>query len=139
MRVAISLESNLGLESNVSGHFGRCPYFLIADLEVDEIQSVEVIENPHFREHRPGQVPDFIRGKGSQVMISGGMGKRAQAFFGELGVQTAVGASGTAAQAIEQYLRGELPESGLCGGGHHHGEGGCGDHEHGHAHHHDHG
>jgi predicted Fe-Mo cluster-binding NifX family protein len=138
MRVAISLEENQGLESKVSGHFGRCPYFLFADLEQDEIQAVEVIENPHFREHRPGQVPEFIRQHGGQVMISGGMGRRAQAFFGELGVQTAVGAQGSAAQAIGQYSRGELPESGPCGGGHRHGHGDCGGHGHGDGHGHNH-
>jgi predicted Fe-Mo cluster-binding NifX family protein len=138
MRVAISLEENQGLESKVSGHFGRCPYFLFAELREGQIQSVEVLENPHFREHRPGQVPDFIRHNGGQVMISGGMGRRAQAFFGELGMQTAVGAQGSAAQAIEQYIRGELPDSGPCGGGHHHGDGDCGGHGDGHGHHHHH-
>lgn len=137
MRIAISLAADQGLQSDVSGHFGRCPYFLFADLDGEEVTNVEVLENPHFSEHRPGQVPDFIRSQGGEVMISGGIGRRAQSYFSELGLQTAVGAQGNAAQAIEQYLRGELPDSGPCGGGHHHGGGGCGggehDHEHGHG------
>lgn len=138
MKIAISLESDQGLQSKVSGHFGRCPYFLFADLEQEEVKRVEVVENPHFQEHRPGQVPGFIKQHGAQVMISGGIGRRARSFFSDMGVQTAVGAQGSAAQALEQYLQGELPESAPCGGDHHHGEGGCGGHGHGDGHHHDH-
>ncbi|MGD8633640.1 MAG: NifB/NifX family molybdenum-iron cluster-binding protein [Anaerolineales bacterium] len=138
MRIAISLETDQGLQSRVSGHFGRCPYILFADLEEGEVKRVEVIQNPHFHEHRPGQVPEFIQQHGGELMISGGMGRRARAFFEEMGVQTAVGAQDSAADAIEQYLRGELPESAPCSGDHHHDGGGCGGHGHGAAHHHDH-
>ena len=33
MRIAVSSESNQGLESSVSAHFGRCPYYVIVDVE----------------------------------------------------------------------------------------------------------
>ena len=42
MRVAISSEGDQGLESIVSHHFGRCPYFTIVDIEDQKASSVEV-------------------------------------------------------------------------------------------------
>jgi predicted Fe-Mo cluster-binding NifX family protein len=47
MRIAISSENNLGLESPVSGHFGRCPYFTLVDVEGRELKTVESVENPY--------------------------------------------------------------------------------------------
>jgi predicted Fe-Mo cluster-binding NifX family protein len=40
MRIAISVESNNGLESPVSLHFGRCPYFILVDVEGQEVKAV---------------------------------------------------------------------------------------------------
>ena len=60
MRYAISTEDNKGLEGNVSQHFGRCPYFVIVDLENEAVKEVKVVDNPYFAGHGPGQVPEFI-------------------------------------------------------------------------------
>ena len=32
MRIAISAENNLGLESEVAHHFGRCPFFALVEV-----------------------------------------------------------------------------------------------------------
>jgi len=45
-RIAISVEQDKGLDSMVSQHFGKSPYFILIDLHKDSPQSWFVIENP---------------------------------------------------------------------------------------------
>jgi predicted Fe-Mo cluster-binding NifX family protein len=114
MRIAVSSESNQGMESRVSPHFGRCPYFVLVDVEDREVLAVDTIENPFFSQHQPGQVPGFIQSQGVDVMLTGGMGRRAIAFFQQFNIKPVTGAQGTIAQALEQYLGGELQEAEPC-------------------------
>lgn len=127
MRFAVSTEDNEGLESRVSQHFGRCPYFILVDVEDDAVKEVKVVDNPYFGEHKPGQVPEYIASLGANVMISGGMGRRANAFFDTYGIKTATGAVGTVQDALSSFQDGALSAGGSCGG---HGDG----HGHGHGH-----
>ena len=114
MRIAVSSENNQGLESMVSHHFGRCPYFILVDLEGREVTGVQTIENPFFSQHQPGQVPGFIQSQGADVMLTGGMGRRAITFFQQFNIKPVTGAQGTVAQALEQYLGGALQEAEPC-------------------------
>jgi predicted Fe-Mo cluster-binding NifX family protein len=107
-RVAISADDERGLDSVVSPHFGRCPYFVLVDLEGDGLTRVQSVPNPYYGQHQPGQVPRFIHGQGADVMLTGGMGRRAIAFFQRYGIQAATGALGTVRHALEQYLNGAL-------------------------------
>ncbi len=114
MRVAISAENGLGLESPVNPHFGRCPYFVFIDVDDQSILGVRSVANPFYNQHQPGQVPAFVHEQGANVMITGGMGGRAVAFFQECGIQPITGAAGTVRQALEQYLSGKLQGAGPC-------------------------
>jgi predicted Fe-Mo cluster-binding NifX family protein len=123
MRIAISTETQNGLDSIVRHHFGRCPYYVLVDMEGEKIQSIQWVDNPYFEQHTPGMVPGFINSQGANVMISGGMGWRAIEFFQQYGIQVATGASGTAGEALQGYLRGELNGAEPCKdheGGHDH-------------------
>ncbi len=137
MKFAISTEDNKGLESNVSQHFGRCPYFVLVELENEAVKEVKVVDNPYFAGHGPGQVPEFIASLGANVMISGGMGRRANVFFDNYGIKTATGATGTVQESLSSFQDGILSAGGNCGGhgeghghghGHGHGKGDCKDH-----------
>ncbi|MGD9092173.1 MAG: NifB/NifX family molybdenum-iron cluster-binding protein [Anaerolineales bacterium] len=114
MRIAISTEDKKGLDSRVSHHFGRCPYYVLVDVYQEEVQVVHAIDNPYARQHQPGMVPGFIHDKGADVMISGGMGRRAIGYFQQYNVQVATGASGTVRLALERYLGGELNGAEPC-------------------------
>jgi predicted Fe-Mo cluster-binding NifX family protein len=114
MRIAVSVDENKGLASVVSHHFGRCPYYLLADVEQREIRDVTAVANPFFAQHQPGQVPGFISSQGVQVMITGGMGRRAIAFFEQYNIVPVTGAFGTAQQVLEQYLNGGLQGAQPC-------------------------
>jgi predicted Fe-Mo cluster-binding NifX family protein len=114
MRIAISATENRGLDSQVSPHFGRCPYFVLVDVADGEIGAVETVTNPHYGHHQPGQVPAFIHDQGVDVMLTGGMGGRAFGFFQQRGIQAVTGATGTARYTLEQFLNGNLSGSAPC-------------------------
>jgi len=108
MRIAISAEDSNGLESVVSPHFGRCPHYILADVEGQEVQAVQAVGNPYYGQHAPGQVPGFINSQGVHVMLTGGMGGRAIGFFEQYGIEAVTGAAGTVRHALEGYLGGQL-------------------------------
>lgn len=129
MRIAVSIETNEGLDSQVAHHFGRCPYFALVDVEDNEIRGCQVIENTYYSAHRPGQVPGFIQEQKADVMLSGGMGRRAIQFFEEYKIEAATGARGTVKNAVDAFLEGDLSVAAPCKesldhqghhGGHHH-------------------
>ena len=114
MRIAISADDDNGIDSVVSPHFGRCPFFVLVDVEDSRIGTVHVEKNPHYPDHQPGQIPGFIDGLGANVMMSGGMGRRAIMLFQQLGIEGVTGAYGSARQALERYLGGGLVGAEPC-------------------------
>ena len=121
MRIAVPAESRNGLESPISQHFGRCPVFVMVDTEDGKVTSVEEIDNPFYGQHVPGQVPGFIQSQGADVILVGGMGHRALAFFEQCGIEAVTGAVGTVHQAIEEFLGGRLQGVEPCAESRHHG------------------
>jgi predicted Fe-Mo cluster-binding NifX family protein len=113
-RIAISADDSNGLDSVVSPHFGRCPYYVLVDLDGREVSGVSAVGNPCYGQHRPGEVPGFIQSQGADVMLAGGMGRRAIGFFQQYGIQAVTGASGTVRHALEQYLGGALQGAAPC-------------------------
>lgn len=110
----------------VAGHFGHCEQFIFFETDGTSILSENKIPNPG---HKPGFLPNFLADKGTQVILSGGMGGGAVEIFNERNVEVVVGVQGNAREAAEKYLRGELKSTGsICRehqhahecGGHHH-------------------
>jgi predicted Fe-Mo cluster-binding NifX family protein len=114
MRIAVSADNNNGLDSVVSPHFGRCPHFVLVDLDGQEVKAVSAVANPYYGDHRPGQVPIFINSHGANVMLTGGMGRRAIMSFEQFGIQPVTGAAGTVRQSLERYLGGSLQGAAPC-------------------------
>jgi predicted Fe-Mo cluster-binding NifX family protein len=123
MRIAISADNKNGLESVVSPHFGRCPHYILVDVDGQEIKTVKAIDNSYYGHHAPGQVPIFISEQGVNVMLTGGMGGRAISAFGRLGIEAVTGAVGTVRYALERYLGGELRGYEPCRESREHGHG----------------
>ena len=122
-RIAVSTDDKNGLESVVSPHFGRCPYYVLVDVEGREIRAVLEVENPYYGQHAPGQVPGFIHRQGANVMITGGMGGRAIGFFQQYGIEPVTGAYGTVRAALESYFDGGLQGATACRESREHGHG----------------
>jgi len=100
MRIAISTDG-----TQVSPHFGRCPAFTLVDVESGRLIGRQMIPNPG---HQPGFIPRFLHEKEVNVIVTGGMGARAQDIFQELGMETVLGVSGNVDEVIERFLAGTL-------------------------------
>ena len=107
MRIAIPCSNNNGLESRISMHFGRSPYYAFVDVENSEIKNVEVLPVP-FAEHGPGDLPNFVKENRGNVVIAYGMGGRAIDFFNRLGIEIITGASGTVKEVVDAFLKNRL-------------------------------
>jgi predicted Fe-Mo cluster-binding NifX family protein len=114
MKIVVTAENNNGLESMVAQHFGHAPYFMLVDVENNEVMATQSVTNPFAESHQPGQIPGFIKEQNADVMLSGGMGGRAIQFFEQYGIKAATGATGTVRQALENYFGGKLTEAAPC-------------------------
>ncbi len=109
MKIAIATDDNMGVDAVLSHHFGRCPYYIVVDVDDKEIKNVEAVKNPFYDSHgQVGEVPTFIQSLGADVIISGGMGPKAISFFQQLGIQALTGASGIVGDVIKNYMSGQI-------------------------------
>ena len=123
MRIAVSADNKQGLDSVVSPHFGRCPHYVLVDVNGHDVTGVQEVDSPFYGHHQPGQVPAFIHSLGANVMLAGGMGGRAIMFFEQFGIEGVTGAYGTVRQSVERYLGGELKGAAPCKESEEHGHG----------------
>jgi ATP-binding protein involved in chromosome partitioning len=103
MRIAIPLT-----KGKLSQHFGHCEQFAIIDVDSDNktIKSQELVLPPA---HEPGVLPRWLAGLYVELVITGGMGQRAQQLFAQSGIDVIVGAADDDPQELaRQYLAGQL-------------------------------
>ena len=125
-KIALSADDKNGLDGEMSMHFWRCPAYLVASITDDnQIDKTEVVENPYFGQHVPGQVPTFINSLGVNAIIAGGMGPKAIEMFQGFGIDVVTGVGGKVGNVLRAYLDGKI--SGASGCAHDH------DHDHGHC------
>lgn len=107
MKIAVASEGKY-----VSGHFGHCEGFTIYETQEGKILNQNFTANPG---HKPGYLPEFLKGLDVNVIIAGGMGERAQQLFSENGIDVVVGAQGVCDDAVQKYIKGELKSTGsIC-------------------------
>ena len=108
MKIAIS-SNGPGMDSQVDLRFGRCPYFLIVEIENKEIKGSEPIENTSINQLGAAGITaaQAVADQGVSAVITGNVGPRAFTVFEQLGIEVYQG-SGTVKEAVGKYLRGEL-------------------------------
>lgn len=87
MKLAVPSETDLGLESVRSGHFGHTPYFTIVTIEDGEIKGVEAVKNADHDEVGCGGVIEYAHGLGIDAILTAGMGMPPFMRFTEYGVK----------------------------------------------------
>jgi len=103
MRVAIPLDNDC-----VSQHFGHCPAFALYDVDdsARTLRSRTTLPSPP---HEPGLLPKWLYQHGTDVVIAGGMGRRAVDLFEQQGIRVVLGAPAQPADAVlAAYLAGNL-------------------------------
>jgi predicted Fe-Mo cluster-binding NifX family protein len=86
MKIAIPL-----VGGKLSPHFGHCENFAFIDVDRAGgkiLQRTDVGAPPH----QPGLLPGWLRERGVDMILAGGMGGRAQEFFGQMGIDVVLGA-----------------------------------------------
>ncbi len=103
MRIAIPVAGD-----ELASHFGHCEEFRFFDVSGDE-GSIEDAEAQSPPPHRPGVLPKWLNENDTDVVIAGGMGRRAQQLFSEAGIDIVVGATGSEPRSLVQdYMQDSL-------------------------------
>ncbi len=93
-------------DGKLCAHFGHCDQFALVETEDGKIKGTNMHTPPP---HEPGVLPRWLNEMGSDVIIAGGMGARAQGLFEENGIKVIIGAPMDAPEAlVNQYLSGNL-------------------------------
>lgn len=92
----------------VSAHFGHCEQFALID--VDEVNkkilNKKIVNSPG---HEPGLLPKWLAQQGVNLIITGGMGTRAQNLFQQNRIGVIVGVvESDPDKAVIDYLNGTL-------------------------------
>lgn len=113
MKIAVSAIAD-NLDAMVDVRFGRCAFFVIADVEENEIKNFEAIKNPGVTAMGGAgiQAAQIIASKGVEVLISGNIGPNAFGVLSQTGIKVVTGVGGiTVKDAVQKYLKGELKET----------------------------
>jgi predicted Fe-Mo cluster-binding NifX family protein len=121
MKICVSAVAN-SLDAQLDPRFGRCPYFVIVDLESMQFEAI-----PNDASGAMGgagiQAAQTIAGKGVTVLITGNVGPNAFQALSAAGIKIVTGAFGTVRESVEKFKRGELRETGAPTVGGHFGMG----------------
>jgi len=123
MKIAVTCEDH-----QVFQHFGRTPEFAIFEIEEGKLSGMKIEPTG---ECGHGALVDFLKDRGVELLICGGIGGAAQQGLAAAGLKLVGGASGDVVEAVGSYLKGELAANPDFSCNHHHGG-----HEHACGHHH---
>lgn len=94
------------INGNLCAHFGHCEKFAIVETDDGKIVGQEFLAPPV---HQPGVYPQFLAQQGVSVIISGGMGQKAQDLFVQNNIEVKMGVNAEdPALLVEQYFNDQL-------------------------------
>lgn len=104
MKIAIS-STGKDLESEVDIRFGRCPYFLIVEIENKEIKNVKVIENTAAAQMGGAGISaaEIVANEKVKAIITTNLGPRAFSVFHQLEIEIYQG-QGKIKDVIQQFI-----------------------------------
>lgn len=124
MKVCFPISENKGLESQVHGHFGSAPGFVLVDTTTSELTLINNSDRIH--EHGACNPVAGLGGHQVDAIVVGGIGGGALHKLNSAGIRAFQAVGGTIAENIVLFRADGLPEylPGHTCGGHGHG-GGC--------------
>ncbi|MBN2247925.1 MAG: NifB/NifX family molybdenum-iron cluster-binding protein [Coriobacteriia bacterium] len=121
-RIVLAVPSNGtgGLESERSGHFGRCDCFTVVEIEDGAIVATRVVANPPHEEGGCLRPVNLLAGEGVNALVVAGIGGRPLAGFNDAGItvyfDTQVPVVGAIAQLVAAGSVEVIDPSAVCGG-----------------------
>jgi predicted Fe-Mo cluster-binding NifX family protein len=118
VRIVIPVEDANGLNSRLSQHFGRAPYFAVVELnENGKVLDFQMVSNKSEHFGGMGRPSENIMRLGPNGVITYGMGPRALGMFQNANIAVLQANKYIVKELIEAYKRDELVE--LTEGCHH--------------------
>jgi predicted Fe-Mo cluster-binding NifX family protein len=119
MKLAIPTTQN----NQVDSHFGHCEYFTVFTIENNEIKNKEIVGSPQECGCK-SNIAETLQTMGVQAMLAGGIGGGAINVLNYHGIDVYRGCIGDINNLVQEFIKGELVDSGeTCGHHDHHGEG----------------
>ncbi len=123
MKVCFPVLENQGLESQVFGHFGSAPGFVVVDMTTNELTAINNSDQIH--EHGACNPVAGLGGHQVDAIVVGGIGGGALHKLNSSGMRVFQAHAGTIAENVLLFKANELPEylPGHTCGGHGHSNG----------------
>ncbi len=115
MKVAIS-SIGKDLNSEISSEFGRCPYFVILEIENKKIQGFEAIKNQSANQMGGAGISaaQAVAEKDVKAVISGNLGPRASDVLKQFNIEVYRG-SGSIKEVLQKFIDGKLEKNLMTG------------------------
>jgi len=108
MKIAVPLTN----ENQISNHFGESDYFGVYTIsEKNEITDIHTLESPEGC-GCSSDIADQLASDGVSIFLAAGMGGGAYNRFTRTGISVVRGRSGDAAEAVMEYLAGNIEDMG---------------------------
>ena len=107
MKLAVTSQGN-NLQSPLDPRFGRAKYFIVVDTETGAFLAADNTVNLNASQGAGIQAGKRVAELGVNGLITGHLGPKAFSTLQAGGVKIYAGASGTVAEAIEQFKAGKL-------------------------------
>ena len=116
MKIAVPTTQN----NIVDAHFGHCEYYTVFTVDGSEIIKSEIVESPQGCGCK-SNIVSILKEMGVEVMLAGNMGGGAVNVLNSNGIAVYRGCDGDVKNLVEEFIKGELVDSGeSC---HHHEDG----------------
>jgi len=109
MKIAIS-SSGENLDSPIDPRFGRCPFFMIVEIEDKKIKDSNAINNTAMMQGGGAGITaaQVVGNAGAEAVIAVNYGPRAFGVLSELGIEMYQGVQGTVKENVQQLIEGKL-------------------------------
>ncbi len=108
MKICFPVESDKGLDSEVYGHFGSAPVFVVCDTEAASVDSINNQDLGHA--HGMCSPLKALDGKMVDAIVVGGIGAGAINKLNGMGIRVYRASEGTVRENTERFQNGALPE-----------------------------
>lgn len=127
MKLCFPVKSDNGLDSEIFGHFGSAPFFVVFDTDNEAISTINNQDLGHI--HGQCNPMKALNGRKMDAVIVGGIGGGAITGLNNMGIKVYKAAQGTIRDHIQLFKAASLTEMNMshtCGGhgnacGHDHG------------------
>lgn len=108
MKIAVS-SMDKTIDSNVSDIFGRCPYFIIAEIRNQKIEKIEAIENKSTNQMSGAGISaaQLMAEKNVNAVITGNVGPRALDVLRQFNIEIYYG-DGVIKEVLQEFINGKL-------------------------------